>query len=58
MESNSAPPPLPASEPAVPPEAGYYLEELEDSEEEESLTARAKVHWDEASTDGEVSEEE
>ena len=59
MESNSAPPPLPASEPAVPPEAGYYLEEeLEGSEEEESLTARAEVHWDEASTDGEVSEEE
>ena len=60
MERSSVPPPLPASEPAsaAPPEAGYYLEEeVEDSEEEESLTARAEVHWDEASTDGEVSEE-
>ena len=55
MERYLAPLPLPASEPAAPPEAGYYLEELE--EEGESLTARAEVHWDEASTDGEESEE-
>ena len=47
------PAPSPASETAV----GYHLEE-ELEEEEESLTARAEVHWDEASTDGEESEEE
>ena len=53
MERNPAPPPpLPASETAALPEA----EELE--EVEESLPARAEVHWDEASTEGEESEEE
>ena len=54
MEKNPAPPSLPASESetAALPEA----EELE--EVEESLPARAEVHWDEASTDGEESEEE
>ena len=58
MESSALPPPpLAASEAAAPPEAGYYLEE-ELGREEESLTARAEIHWDEASTDGEESEEE
>ena len=42
----------PASETAALPEA----EELE--EIEESLPTRAEVNWDEASTDGEESEEE
>ena len=54
MERNLALPPPPASESetAALPEA----EELE--EVEESLPTRAEVHWDEASTDGEESEEE
>ena len=45
------------SEAAEPLEARYYLEE-ELEEKEESLTARAGIHWDEASADGEGSEEE
>ena len=56
MESSALPLP-PTSETTALPEAGYYLEE-ELEEEEESLTAKAEVHWDEASTDGEESEEE
>ena len=53
MERNTAPPPPPpASETAALPEA----EELE--EVEESLPARVEVHWDEAITEGEESEEE
>ena len=54
MEKNPAPPSPPASESETGALPG--AEELE--EVEESLPARAEVHWDEASTDGEESEEE
>ena len=64
VERNSAPPPPPTSETASRSEDApeYFSEE----EEEESLlhsqtamatATRAEVHWDEASTDGEESEE-
>ena len=56
------PDPQPASDTAAPPEAGYSLkEELEEEEEfllHPRTAARAEVHWDEASTDGEESEGE
>ena len=54
MEKNPAPPFLPASELETAALPG--AEELE--EVEESLPARTEVHWDEASIDGEESEEE
>ena len=54
MERNPAPPPPPASE----SETAALPEDEELEEVEESLPARAEVHWDKASTDEEESEEE
>ena len=54
IERNTASPPSPASE----SETAALPEDEELKEVEESLPARAEVHWDEASTDGEESEEE
>ena len=61
MERNpalSTPRTLPTPPPPPPSETTALPEAVEIEEVEESLPARAEVHWDEASTDGEELEEE